>query len=340
MAAQPDRPAHDGIARGVTALVALAVATALAVAAAPLVVYAATLALFGWAHVVVEMRYVRDRFAGRLDRRMVVAWLALLAALAATRVVALAGGTLLVPRTVVELALLAALLLVTARAAPPHARSRALLVVGVAAMVLLALPPAVTLALLAIAHNVTPVGFLAERLEGEERRRALLLSAVCFVGVPLLLFLGAFDSLLAKAGVPSSDGGFLAIGDASDHFSAFLAPAWRVQPWSARLFAVAVYLQCAHYFVVLHVLPRLAPPRSPSPPPSRARRLALPAAAAAIGGALLLAFFRDFPFARSLYGVAAAVHAWIEWPLFLAVAFGAAPKSASLPAALPARSLA
>jgi len=318
-------------ARGVIALVALALAAALAVAAAPLVVYAATLALLGWAHVVVEMRYVRDRFAGRLDRRLVVAWLALLAALAGTRVVALAGGTLPVPRTVVELVLLAALLLVTALAAAPAWRGRALLVVGGAAALLLTLPPAVALALLAIAHNGTPVAFLAERLRGDERRRALLLSAICFGVVPLLLFLGAFDLLLARAGVPRWDGGFLAIGDASDHFSAFLAPAWREQPWAARLFAAAVYLQCAHYFVVLHVLPRLAAPRAPSPPPSRARRLALPAVAVAIGGALLLAFFRDFPLARSLYGVAAAVHAWIEWPLFLAVAVGAAPSAAPLP---------
>lgn len=314
------------------ALVALAVGTALAVAAAPLVVYAATLALFGWAHVVVEMRYVRDRFAGRLDRRLVVAWLALLAALAASRVVALAGGVLPWPRPLGELVALLALLLVTARAAPPAARGASLLVVGGASALLLGLPPAVAMALLAIAHNVTPVAFLAERLRGEERRRALLLAAIAFGVVPLLLFLGAFDVVLARLGVPLFAGDFLAIGDVSDHHSAFLAPAWREQPWSARLFAAAVHLQCAHYFVVLHVLPRLAGAGAAEAPRSSARRLALPAVAVAAGGALLLAFVRDFGLARSLYGVAAAVHAWIEWPLFLAVAFGAAP--------LPMRSVA
>ena len=52
-------------------LLALAGCVALVATAAPLPVYAATLVLFGFSHVVVELHYVRDRFGKQIDGRLV-----------------------------------------------------------------------------------------------------------------------------------------------------------------------------------------------------------------------------------------------------------------------------
>lgn len=330
------------------ALLALAAATALVVSAAPLVVYATTLALLGFAHVVVELRYVRDRFAGRLERRLVVAWLVLLGLIVASRVTALLRVALPFDRGVAELALLAALLLVTALGAPHGRRLAALALSAPLGTALWMAPPAAALALLAFAHNLTPLGFLAERLRGRAAAPALLVAAVAFLVVPLLLLAGAGDFLLERLALPRSDGAFLAIGEVDDHFTAFLPPAWLAEEFAPRLFTAAVYLQCAHYFAVLHVLPRLqattgaterdatAVPASRPASVAPWRRRAIVAAALLTGAALLLLFHRSFPDGRRIYGVAAALHAYLEWPLLLAVVIGAAPLATSLRRGAPA----
>ncbi len=322
------------------ALLALALTTAMVVAAAPLVVYAATLALFGFAHVVVELRYVRSRFDARLDPRLVVAWLALLALLVAARISALLHVALPFDRGALELSLLAALLLVTAFAAPAQRRVAALACTALVVGFGLVAPPAATLALLAFAHNLTPLGFLAERLRGGARRATLALALLAFVGVPLLLLAGGGDRLLEILSIPSSDGAFLAIGEVDDHFSAFLPPAWLAEEFAPRLFTAAVYLQCSHYFTVLHVLPRLASPAASASAPRSAsstvpRRVAFGGALAVVVGlALLVMFGQSFVEARRVYAIAAVVHAYVEWPLFLAVVVGAA--RAPLPTPSPA----
>lgn len=318
------------------ALLALAAATALVVSAAPLVVYATTLALLGFAHVVVELRYVRDRFAGRIERRLVVAWLVLLGLIVASRVTALMRVALPFDRGVAELALLAALLLVTAFGAPHGRRLAALALSAPLGAALLMAPPAAALALLAFAHNLTPLGFLAERLRERAARPALLVAGIAFLVVPLLLLAGAGDLVLERLALPRSDGAFLAIGEVDDHFTAFLPPAWLAEEFAPRLFTAAVYLQCAHYFAVLHVLPRLlgdgvgaaagsAPELALAAPALPWRRRAIVGAALLAGAALLFLFHRSFPDGRRIYGVAAALHAYLEWPLLLAVVIGAAP---------------
>ncbi len=242
-------------ARQTAALAALALLTAAIVAAAPLLTYAATLALLGFAHVVVELRYVRDRFGGRLVASLWWTWGALLVLLVAIRASGVAGLPLALAERPVELHLLA------------------------------------------------------------------------------LLLLGAFDG--SARGAPL-DGAFLGIGAAADHHSAFLPPGWRPLELAPRLFAMAVYLQCAHYFVVLHVLPRLtaAPPAAPPAATHAATHAASGrwwrAAAIAVALLLLLRFTQSFAAGRALYGIAAAVHAFLEWPLLLV----AAASAASVPGAI------
>jgi hypothetical protein len=321
-------------------LAALALLAAIGVATAPLVVYAVTLALFGWAHVVIELRYVRDRFAARADPRLAATWIVLLGLLVLARAADIAGADLGPGgRTKIELALLVALLAVTAMAARGAARLAAVGATAALGLLFLGVHPAAAIAVLAFLHNLTPLGFLAERLRGEPRRRSVSLVPVAslvlvaFLVVPALLLGGVFERLLAAAGRSPIDGAFLGIGATSSHFGAYLPESWQGEAWAPRLFAAAVYLQCAHYFVVIHVLPRLgaavaaqAAPDAPAP----ARRWSRTAVAvcAAIGVALAAGFARSFGEARALYGIAAAVHAFVEWPLFLALIVGVVGKRA------------
>lgn len=319
------------------ALLLVTCLAALVATAAPLPVYATTLVLFGFAHVVVELRYVRERFGGRVDARLAGAWLALLGWLALVRAADYARLPIPGGRSVHELVLLALLLAVTAFATRGRRRWIALAATGAFAGVVLLVSPALALVALAFLHNLTPLGFLAEALRDpaleasatlrRERRRGFELALVAFLVVPALIVSGAADSILGRLQLPAADGAFLGIGTAADHFSIYVPAPWRESAIGARLFSAAVYLQCAHYFVVLHVLPRLARSGTAiAPAPARtafgAVRVGV-ALAVVAGGIVALAFLRDFADGRALYGIAASVHAWIEWPLFLGLLLGA-----------------
>lgn len=284
---------------------------ALAAAQAPLWVYAVSLALFGLPHVLVELRYVDERFSGRLPRGA-LGWLgAALLAIVAVRTVAFAGGGALV-RT--ELLLGAGLVAIAAALAIARASAAgaglALLTAGalLAGVLYAPLPTLVTLALL---HNLTPVGFLAERLRGRARRRALLAAGVVFFVVPTAIVLYPF--------FPPVVSGPFAVGELSHNLQAFVPAPWIGTAFGERLFAAAAYLQVMHYAVVLGVLPRLGGgdrrARTALPWPRRRTFAAATLLTAAVATG---AFAADFFGARAGYAVFAAVHAWIEIPLLLA----------------------
>jgi hypothetical protein len=149
----------------------------------------------------------------------------------------------------------------------------------------------------------------------------LALALVAFVAVPALMVGGAFEPLAGFVSYVHRSGPvdgalsglFPGLGEAADHFGVFLPGSLPESVLAPRLFAAAVYLQCAHYFVVIEVLPRLLPDavRATRPP------FKVVAPLVAVGAALLAGFLRSFAEARALYGIAAAVHAFLEWPLFL-----------------------
>ena len=172
---------------GVIPLALIACVLAAVSAAAPLLVYTTSLAAFGLAHVAAELRYVDQRFSARLgrgtlrdragaprrDRRPAVAVVRPRRLGAASprararrghRLAATAAG-----RCLLRGEPMAAALSVAVTAALAFGLARA---------------PATTLVVLAFLHNLTPVGFLAERLEGAARRRALALCGLVFVAVP------------------------------------------------------------------------------------------------------------------------------------------------------------
>jgi hypothetical protein len=298
-------------------VVAYAVGAAVIATVWPLATYTTSLAAFGLAHVLTELRYVDARFGAALPRRL---WAAVAVPLAAIVVVrALALGGLVSPGRVapVELALLAVLVGV---AIPSAARSSrvlggagALIVAGLVLGVVTA--PVTTMLALAVLHNATPVGFLVERAAPGRRVPTLVVALALFVGVPLLVASGGTTALLG--GVIDREAWVFPVGRLVDHYAAYLPPALRDGELAPRLFSAAVTAQLLHYAAVIVWLPRTlhADERPRLPWPST--RLWVVVVVGASAG-LFAHFAFDFVGARAWYGLAAAVHAWVEWPVLLA----------------------
>jgi hypothetical protein len=177
--------------------------------------------------------------------------------------------------------------------------------------------PFLTLLLLSVTHNLTPLGFLAERLRGAVRRNALVLGGLGFLALPLLIATGLPFGWLAGLGLVAPEASvFRAAGGLAANLGAYVPGFALGSDLALHAFSASVFAQCMHYVAVLAVLPRLAPSRAPGllrwPAP---RRFALGLAAAA--GALLLVFALDYSVARQVYALAALLHAWAELPVLL-----------------------
>lgn len=302
--------------------------TALAAVLAPVWTYALSLAFFGLPHVLVELRYVDERFGARLRGRTVALLAIGLGGVAALRVFGVAGAGGVDGCAAAELLVGAGLMFLVV---PVLARrSLAMAGLGAAACAVTAVgavrAPIPTLVVLALAHNLTPVGFLAERLRGAARRSAMLACAIVFGAIPLAIASGLATELLLALG--PTEGGPPGVGEVDLHLTAFVPPALAYEPWALDLFRAAAFLQCMHYAVVLHVLPRLggasetAGSRLRWPP-----RGVFGLAVAALGALFVGGFALSFGDARAVYGVFAAVHAWVELPILL-VALGVPPARA------------
>ncbi|MCA8973775.1 MAG: hypothetical protein KDC98_03600 [Planctomycetes bacterium] len=315
---------------GRNTLLALAVlATAAVAAAAPLWTYALSLALFGLPHVLVELRYVDERFSARLPRRTIV-WLAAgLAAIVAVRLCAFGGLGTGTGRVMVELLLGGG---ITAAAVPlllPRRQAAIAITMLAALLAGAALAPLATLVTLSLLHNLTPVGFLTERLRGRERRRALVICAIVFAAIPLLLLGGALDPIVAPFAMAPTTPGPFGTAPLDAHLPVFVPSPLLGTAFADRLFATAAFLQCMHYAVVLHVLPRLSGGAERSGEAIAWPRAATWAAVLAMAALLFtIGFGYDFARTRSIYAVFAAVHAWLELPI-LALAAGVLPRHAT-----------
>ncbi len=279
--------------------------------AAPLATYSLSLAVFGVPHVLAELRYVDLRFHGRIARPQLSWILGILFVLAIARAAVYAQHSWHTYEALVELLILA---------------------------------------LLALLHNLTPIGFLAERLQGRARFHALFACALAFLFVPTYIVLmpsshGSFGDVLPRLDVAEWT------GPLANHLAIFVPRNMIDLKWAPRLFSAAAYLQVLHYIVVLAVLPRLVrdPPSlvddagavcrsnlavTPHPPsltivswPSTQvfRRYLIGA-----GTLSALIFAISFHDARLLYAIPASVHAFVEFPiLLLAIGLGARSRAIS-----------
>lgn len=295
----------------------------------PLLTYSVSLALFGLTHVVVELRYVDRRFGRRFDASFwwlclapiaAIVLLRLLRMLHVIRDVALPAELVLVAATIV--AGLWGLWLMRGRT---DLGAVGVVVGGFVGVVLAGMllvgavvAPLPTILLLAIAHNGTPVGFLVERAPPGARVRALLVGLLVYVAVPALVGLGVVVSLVSMVSGhgPAVDATVLNTGQLRDQLGVYVLPSLVNSPAATGLFSAAVCAQLLHYGGVILWLPRTLTSSEQARLPWPATRWWLLLLAVAAMG-LFAHFVYDFGGARGLYGLPAAVHAWLELPVIL-----------------------
>jgi hypothetical protein len=297
--------AQAGIA-GAAAFVAIAFVVTVAL---PLATYTTSLALFGLAHVLSELNYIDRRFRVRLvGARLWIGAPILLAVVA--RAAAISGKLPAAVDAVIELGAATMLAAGATWRMPCHR------VVGFVVGVILgagaAAAPFQMLLGLAILHNLTPLGFVAEALRGGRRRRALMLLSIPLVALPLAIATGLPYAAFASMGLGWPEARFLASGPLAFNLGVYVPASLVSSDWALHAFSGAVFAQIMHYAAVILLLPLLA-----AEAPARWSWRGLVAGIAVAGVALAFVFFADYGLARQLYGLAALVHSWIEISVLL-----------------------
>lgn len=296
------------VALGFTGCAALALTVALR---APLATTVLGLLAFGVLHNVLELRYVTGRFAGVLRGRLLWSLIALVSGIVVCRLFALRLPEILLAYGV--------LLLGVRYAVPRKWFWPATAGLAVAAAVSLTWP-AYHFVVLAHLHNVVPLFFLWEwsrRLTGAARTTFRLVQLGWVLLVPALVLIGLFDSLIRN-------GASALVAFAGD--PALVAAPVTPPGLTAglRFLVVFAFLQAMHYVVWVGFLPRYAPDAAAA---FEARvpwlrgwwAWALGVGAAAVLGVL---FGIDYAQGRSLYQAFASYHAYLEFPVLLALLFG------------------
>lgn len=298
---------------------ALVVASLVACASFPLLTYSVSLAVFGSAHVIREFYYIDHRFGQKVDKSFAITLAILLLGIIFTRSASVFGFAVPAAMQKYELVLVF-LLALSAQFHIPSAtlmaRSTSLfctLLIGAGLIV----SPVTTILVLAVLHNLTPIGFIVEIVKPEQKRTALLVTTFGLVLIPLLMGVG----LMSVMGLPHFDDvSIFPTGPLSNHLSAFIPPALKQASWASQAFSAIVFAQCMHYVAVIYVMPKLLHlharhlPRPLFPWP-RASRIWL--FIALTTAALIYVYVKDFAFARALYGIASAIHAYLEIPILL-----------------------
>lgn len=277
----------------------------------PLFTYSLSLASFGLLHVISEVNYVGLRFGNRLKQNLVFILLSLLFLIVVIRI-ALLSRLISVPVghrfeiAIVFLLALAALITVKNQPWPRFIGFiiTALLLGG------LLLSPAYTLLILAILHNWTPVGFIFEATTGIERINAMILCFIIFLAVPVLIATGIPYAFLHQFHLVSLETTVLPTGPLAQNLSAYLPAIFHSQTFAVHAFSAIVFAQCMHYFTVIYLLPTFLVKKDKKSP-------VIYGIIVCLCFLLFLGFLMDFKMARSIYGIAAAVHAWLEIPILM-----------------------
>ncbi len=288
-------------------------AAAVAAVLFPLLTYSLSLATFGLAHALVELRVLDVRYRRVLLRPELALVMAALGTILVVRI--LANLQWLDRESVHTIELVAGCTAIAAlvpRAVARGRRHAAVAMLGIVVLGIgLAISPLGTLLVLAVLHNLAPWPLVAAVAEPAMRRKLWRIGAVVYVAVPLVIATGWPYAWLAGLAAPEAT--VLPTGPLFDHMGAFAGPSPLLSPEAAlHIFAACAYLQCAHYVGVLLVLPSHAPVAMRVPP----RIVITIVALAALG---IIVYATDFAAARSWYGTIAGVHAWAEFPAMLLV---------------------
>ena len=297
------------------AVVALALALRVPVATAVL-----GLVAFGALHNVLELRYVTGRFDTVLAGPFLALLVALVTGVMVCRLLPPGNGS-----RAAEIGLSYVLLAVASVRCLGPRRSwlaLSLAVLALAASVSFAFP-AYHFVVLSHLHNVVPLFFLWEWSASLRPGRRGLFRAVNLgwvLVVPGLILSGLFDPVLRAA--PAALGG-LGSFQVAGLVRTYAPPSLVPTDMGVRFLVVFAFMQTMHYVVWVGVLPRYAPEaaarfdaRVPVLRGGRAWLLGL-----GLAGVLAVAFLLDYASGKSLYAAAASYHAYLEFPVLLALVF-------------------
>lgn len=290
--------------------------------ACPLATYTFTLATFGLTHVLTELHYVNNRFHQRLGNSLRLRISQLLLLVICFRSSQVFG---LIP-TWLSIGLeLSCVVGLVALVIPILAKKDWRL--GVLATILCVIlavgifwSATLTLLLFAILHNITPVGFIAEKLRGWQRNRALLACAVVFFLVPLVILSGIPYDFLSSMGLVTLEASLFPVGGLEIHLGAFVPKQLHNQVIAIHAFSAAVFLQSMHYAVVIGVLPKWENAnqyRTTNGFLTYYEEKQFGWFVTFFSTLLFVGFTISFINTRAVYGIVAAVHAWVEIPILL-----------------------
>jgi hypothetical protein len=300
----------------------LVLTSAFSSVAFPLGTYALTLAMFGLPHVLMELRYVDTRFCKRLGstlRQRILLLLFAILSIRSMQVFGVISSQLSIP---LELSCVACLVVLVV---PVFAsKNWRLAILGVVLLILLTagifFAPTLTLLFFAVFHNITPVGFIAEKLRGSQRRSALWVCFLIFAVIPLIILSGLPYQLLSSFGLTALQASILNVGNLDSHLGVFIPTPLHTEVIAIHAFSAAVFLQCMHYAVVIGIFSRWNTYTELQKSDSFFWWLSMEhfyKFVLFLSVLLFVSFIASFRDARAIYGIAAAIHAWVEIPILL-----------------------
>ena len=161
-------------------------------------------------------------------------------------------------------------------------------------------------------HNITPIGFIAERLRGLQRKFALIACFIVFALIPLIIISGYPYNFLSSLNLVAPSADILQAGNLQLHLGAFVPKELHQMAIAQNAFSAAVFLQCMHYAVVLGVLPNWEKNFLVWNRQNIFEKVVI-----FLSTLIFIYFAQSFADARKLYSIAAAVHAWVEFPILL-----------------------
>ncbi|BAZ02716.1 hypothetical protein NIES37_67290 [Tolypothrix tenuis PCC 7101] len=304
------------------AAIILFLVSAISAVACPLATYTFTLATFGLTHVLTELHYVNHRFHQRLGNSLRLRISQLLLLVICFRILQVFG---LIPTWLsISLELSCVVGLVSLVIPILAKKDWRLGVLGTILCVILAVgifwSATLTLLLFAILHNITPVGFIAEKLRGWQRNRALFACAVVFFLVPLVILSGIPYKFLSSMGLVTLEASLFPVGGLEFHLGAFVPKQLHNQVIAIHAFSAAVFLQSMHYAVVIGVLPKWDNAnqcRTSNRFLTYYEKKHFRWFVTFLSALLFVGFTISFINTRAVYGIVAAVHAWVEIPILL-----------------------
>lgn len=286
----------------------------------PLFTYSTSLALFGLAHVASELRYVDQRFARRLGPRYGLCLGIFLVGIILARSALVFKLAPAATAYYAELLIVLFMVLTVFIKIPMNDVKSIGIALVIMAIVILGifLSPTLTLLLFAVFHNLTPMGFIIELVPPSHKKLSILLCGSIFFLVPLLIVCGF---IVPSFAIASPDFSLLSMGPLVNNLSIFVPPVILNTKAAVNCFSAVVFAQCMHYVAVIYVMPKLLGHYQPEH--RRAGFFSWPnnkifwSVIACSSMILVTFYFSDFVKARALYGIAAAVHSYVELPILL-----------------------